>query len=51
MRAACQELLASAEVVVLFYGAGDEAWKYHQQNELKKQRGLRGARPELAEYV
>ena len=36
--------------VILFYGAGDEAWKFHQQNELKKIRGQRD-KPLLAEYT
>ena len=51
VRSANQELLSSATAVVLFYGAGDEAWKYHQQNELKKQRGLRSLGVPYVEYT
>lgn len=51
VREANQELLMRADAVVIFYGAGDEAWKYYKQNELKKIRGLRREKPMLAEYT
>jgi hypothetical protein len=51
VREANQELLMRADAVVIFYGAGDEAWKYYKQNELKKIGGLRRERPILAEYT
>jgi len=51
VREANQELLMRADAVVIFYGAGDEAWKYYKQNELKKIRGLRREKPILAEYT
>ena len=40
-----QQLLASCDVVFLFYGAGDEAWKRTIDNELKKMAGYRGGKP------
>jgi hypothetical protein len=51
VREANQELLMKADAVVIFYGAGDEAWKYHKQNELRKISGLRREKPILAEYT
>lgn len=51
VREANQELLMTADAVVIFYGAADEAWKYYKQNELRKIRGLRRDRPLLAEYT
>src|SRR5262249_33867458 len=50
VREANQELCMGCDGVILFYGAGDEAWKFHQQNELKKIRGQRD-KPLLAEYM
>jgi hypothetical protein len=40
-----QQLLASCDAVVLFYGAGDEAWKRAIDNELRKLGGYRGGKP------
>ncbi|MBC7779269.1 MAG: hypothetical protein H7125_04115 [Proteobacteria bacterium] len=40
VREANQQRLATCDAVILFYGAGDEAWKYHQENELRKMAGL-----------
>ena len=45
VRKANQQQLASCDGVVLFYGAGDEAWKRTIDNELKKMAGYRGGRP------
>jgi TIR domain len=45
-----QELLASCDAVLLFYGAGDEAWKRTIDNELKKMAGYR-EKPLLARYT
>ena len=39
VREAFREQAAGADRVLLYYGAGDEAWKYHQLNELRKARG------------
>jgi hypothetical protein len=45
VRAANHSLLMACDAVILYYGAGDEAWKFHQQNELRRIRALRGDRP------
>ena len=46
-----QQLLASCDAVLLFYGAGDEAWKRTIDNELKKMAGYRAGKPLLARYT
>jgi hypothetical protein len=51
LREANQVLLMECDVVILFYGAGDEAWKFHQQNELKRIRALRPETPLPAETI
>ncbi len=45
VREAHQQLMATCDAVMLFYGAGDEAWKRTIDNELKKMPGYRGGRP------
>jgi hypothetical protein len=45
VREAHQQLLTNADVVILFYGAGDEAWKRTIDNELKKMPGYRSGKP------
>ena len=37
VRKANAQLLAGCDAVILFYGAGDEVWKFHEQNNLRKQ--------------
>ena len=37
--------------IILFYGAGDEAWKRTIDNELKKMPGYRSGKPLLASYT
>ena len=51
VRQANQQLLATCDGVLLFYGAGDEAWKRTLDNELKKMPGYRGGTPLLARYT
>lgn len=51
VRAVNQQQLRSCDAVMLFYGAGDEAWKRTMDNELKKMAGYRGERPLLASYT
>jgi hypothetical protein len=46
-----QQLLASCDAVLLFYGAGDEEWKRVIDNELKKMAGYRGSKPLPAMYT
>ena len=43
LREANQRLLAGCSAVIVFYGAGGEAWKRSTDNELKKQLGARAA--------
>ncbi|MGH7844517.1 MAG: hypothetical protein ACREQW_05010 [Candidatus Binatia bacterium] len=45
VREANQTLLMDCDAVLLYYGSGDEAWKFHQQNELKRIRALRSKQP------
>ena len=37
--------LAAAVTVVVVYGAGDEAWKFHQLSDLQKQAAIAGSGP------
>jgi len=46
-----QQLLGSCDGVILYYGAGDEAWKRAIDNELKKMAGYRGGKPPPALYT
>ena len=46
-----QELLGECDAVILFYGAGDEAWKRSIGSELKKATAYRSAKPLLANYI
>ena len=48
VREAHQQSLTNCDAVLLFYGAGDEAWKRTMDNDLKKMLGYRGGRPLLA---
>jgi len=47
VREAHQQLLTNADAVILFYGAGDEAWKRTIDNELKKMPGYRKGKPSV----
>lgn len=51
VREAHQQLLTSCDAVLLYYGAGDEAWKRAIDNDLKKMPGYRGGKPLLASYT
>ena len=42
VREANQKLLGACDLVIVFYGAGDEPWKRSTDNELKKMKALRG---------
>jgi len=48
VRNAHRQLMTTCDAVILFYGAGDEAWKRTLDNELKKLRSYRGGNPLLA---
>ena len=43
VRAANMQLVSGCDAVILFYGAGDEVWKFHQQSDLIKQAAASGA--------
>ena len=43
VREANDRMLATCDALLVFYGAGDEAWKRTTDSELQKRRGLRGA--------
>ena len=51
VREAHQQLLTNADAIIVFYGAGDEAWKRTVDNELKKMPGYRSGKPLLASYT
>ncbi len=51
VREAHQQAMSNCEAVILFYGAGDEAWKRTIDNELKKMPGYRSGKPLLASYT
>jgi hypothetical protein len=45
IRQANQQLLASCDAVLLYYGAGEEAWKHAVDSELRKVGGYRVGKP------
>lgn len=51
VREANQALLTTCDAVILFYGAGNEAWKRTMDNELKRMPGYRNGKPLLASYT
>lgn len=51
VREANRKLLTTCDGVLLFYGAGNEAWKRTVDNELKKMSGYRGKKPLLVSYT
>jgi hypothetical protein len=44
VRAANMQLVSGCTALILFYGAGDEVWKFHQQSDLIKQAASGGTR-------
>jgi hypothetical protein len=51
VREANQRLLIACDAVLLFYGAGDEAWRRTVNNELKKVTAYRAERPLDVRYT
>jgi len=51
VREANEQLLATCDAVLLFYGAGDEAWKNAIDSDHRKIRAYRGARPLPARFT
>lgn len=50
VREANESLMKTCDAVLLFWGAGDEAWNSHQENDLRKSKGLR-EKPFRATYT
>lgn len=51
VRKANQEMLEQCDAAILFYGAGDAAWKRTVVNELKKSNGYRRGKPPLLAFT
>jgi hypothetical protein len=51
VRSAHHQCMVECDAVMIFYGAGDEAWKRTIDNELKKMPGYRDGKPLLANYT
>lgn len=51
VREANREMMLRADLVCLYYGAGDEAWKYHQSSEITRIRAMRGGPAAPPEYL
>jgi TIR domain len=51
VREAHLQLLTTADAIILFYGAGDEAWKRTIVNDLKKIPGYRSGKPSAVSYI
>ena len=51
VREANQALLTSCDAIIVFYGAGDDAWKRTIDSELKKMKGYRAGKPFLASFT
>jgi hypothetical protein len=51
LREANTQLLAGCDALILFYGAGDEVWKFHQHNEVRKRSADTAARGGWSEWT
>jgi hypothetical protein len=51
VRQANQDSLTRCDALIVFYGAGDEAWKRTVENDVKKMKGYRGGRPLVVSYI
>ena len=51
LREANAQLLSGCDALILFYGAGDEVWKFHQQSELRKQSAVGSAGRRRSEWT
>jgi hypothetical protein len=51
LREANTQLLAGCDALILFYGAGDEVWKFHQHNEVRKRSADPAARSGCSEWT
>lgn len=46
-----KEQLTHCDAILLYYGEGDEAWKFSRENDLKKMVAYRGGRPLPVRYI
>lgn len=51
VRQSNQDLLAACDAAIVFYGAGDEAWKRSEDAEVRKSAGYRQGKPPLAPFT
>jgi hypothetical protein len=51
VRQSNQDLLTECHAVLLFYGAGDEAWKRTVESDVRKSQAYRGERPAPLRYT
>lgn len=51
VREANRQRVLDCDALILYYGAGDETWRYHQENELRKLQGLDRQRPLRARFT
>ncbi|MBS0371090.1 MAG: TIR domain-containing protein [Proteobacteria bacterium] len=51
VREANRQRALDCDALILYYGAGDETWKYHQENELRKLQGQDRQRPLRARFT
>ncbi|WP_161493211.1 TIR domain-containing protein [Zoogloea sp. LCSB751] len=51
VREANRQRVLDCDALILYYGAGDETWKYHQENELRKLQGQDRQRPLRARFT
>ncbi len=51
IRKANQDLMTRCDAVIVFYGAGDEAWKRSVENELIKMKAYRDGKPLKASFI
>jgi hypothetical protein len=51
VQAANEKLLSECDAAILFYATADEAWKFRQQDDIRRVRGRRTAKAPLHEYT
>ena len=51
VRQSNQELLSACDAAIVFYGAGDEAWKRSVDSEIRKSPGYRTSKPPLQPFT
>ena len=51
VRQSNQDMLAACDAVIIFYGAGDDAWKRSIDADLRKSPGFRTEKPPLAPFT